>query len=239
MGGLRSIRTRLVQLERIMAKTREGNPSDLLSGGTRSVLHDAVSEELPAITLLQSLLSTTFHASDIHENLYDRVCELIVRCGATVVGTCDKYFKTVHKWLPVISKQRTYSSLAQLSQKPQAEFALVLLSIFVIIQNPPKDPIERQKQNSIYLVLKCLHSQVISLLPISLDILQSSLLIAVYEYGHSLRQASYFSMGVCMRAATALELPEKKNPCAKTNCEDWTRAEQEFSLWWCCIIVDK
>lgn len=235
--SIQGIRKRLAQLEHSISSAQRQQIPTQISGVPISATFDSGLEVVPDMSQWQTLLSESLDGSDIAENLYVRVCNIIQSSGTTIFNIWKSYFSHVQKWLPVLSKQRTHDSFMACSPQKRADVALLLLSMYLIISTPPQK--SKVAQGPMYLVAKSLYYRVLPLQPVTLEIVQSGLLIAAYEYAHGLSQTAYMSMGCIVRAASALGLPRKHDPAAAKDHATWLISEEEKSLWWGCIILDR
>ncbi|RFU33159.1 hypothetical protein B7463_g3170, partial [Scytalidium lignicola] len=233
------IRRRLARLERSLGASHRHNlPTPDYARATPHS-HDGATNRKRKVNAWQYLLATPLDLKSADQMLYGLMCDIINTSGTTVLNTCETYFRTVQKWLPVISKHRTYRRVTSSEQRPQADFALLVLCIHLVTLLPSEDLEDNQQQESEYMSAKCIQAQLLSFVPISVEIVQSCLLIAMYEYARGNFQSAYLSMGTCMRAASALGLPEKGIRNLTTEINNWTRAEEQYSLWWGCVILDR
>lgn len=73
---------------------------------------------------------------------------------------------------------------------------------------------------------------------LSITILQSMILLAVYELGHGIYPAAYFTIGSCARYAVALGLD---NDILAWNHSDsgWGAMEEKHRAWWAIVILER
>ncbi|KAH8817151.1 fungal-specific transcription factor domain-containing protein [Xylogone sp. PMI_703] len=234
-----TIRRRLARLERSFDASHRYNPLAVDYAKATPLLYGRTTSKLEEVNLWQSFLATPLDWKTADQTLYGLVSNLINASGSSVLSTCEAYFRTVQKWLPVISKHRVYHMVTSPQQKPQADFALLILSIHLMTLLPSDDSEQKRTQESAYLATKCIQAQLLSFIPISLEVVQSCLLIAIYEYARGNFQSAYLSMGTCMRAVSTLGLPEKGQQCSTTDRNSWSKAEENHSLWWGCVMLDR
>ncbi|KAL3957230.1 hypothetical protein ACCO45_007808 [Purpureocillium lilacinum] len=115
------------------------------------------------------------------------------------------YFTTVHPWLPVISEDAYCSQLsASRTQPMQADFGLLTLSMYLVCALPVDGQVPAQTR-SLYALLRSFVGMLEGLdAGNSFEMLQSRLLLSVFEMGHGLFPAAYISAGASIRAAVCL-----------------------------------
>jgi hypothetical protein len=149
---------------------------------------------------------------------------------------CERYFGTIHRWLPILSKQRIYQNLLISSSQPRADRALLYLCMELVTQSPLS--FATTPRSDLYLAARKLHGSVEIRGILTLEVLQAAMLIAVYELGHAVYPSAYLSIGVCARYATALGVNEKTKdrvtwPLTMREVEEGRRA------WWAILILDR
>ncbi|GJN75593.1 fungal zn(2)-Cys(6) binuclear cluster domain-containing protein [Purpureocillium lilacinum] len=122
-----------------------------------------------------------------------------------VHAAAQAYFTTVHPWLPVISEDAYYSQLsASRTQPMQADFGLLTLSMYLVCALPVDGQVPAQTR-SLYALLRSFVGMLEGLdAGNSFEMLQSRLLLSVFEMGHGLFPAAYISAGASIRAAVCL-----------------------------------
>ncbi|GJC83802.1 depudecin biosynthesis cluster-specific transcription activator DEP6 [Colletotrichum liriopes] len=117
--------------------------------------------------------------------------------GNIVMDVSAQYFDTVHSWIPFISKKRMEMGISV--QSGGAELALILLAMKLVISRP-----EDVANESVYSLAKGFLNSLETSGLVSLMCLQASILIALYEYGHSIYPAAWMTVGNCARYAELL-----------------------------------
>ncbi|RFU25158.1 hypothetical protein B7463_g11180, partial [Scytalidium lignicola] len=107
------------------------------------------------------------------------------------------YFITIHTWMPFISKLRI-QQIIDLREQP-ADFMLLLLCMRVIVADPAVEKVTMK--NSLYRLAKRFYSALEDVETVTLRMLQSLILLALYEIGHGILPAAYFTVGNAARMA--------------------------------------
>jgi hypothetical protein len=68
----------------------------------------------------------------------------------------------------------------------------------------------------------------------STHILQSGILIALYEFGHGIYPAAYLSIGACARWGMMYEFDEMEG-----RGQGWMDTEERKRAWWAVLILDR
>jgi hypothetical protein len=176
-----------------------------------------------------------------HNALRQPTVEVAVRGqAAQYLGTLKQvqelaaaYFDNIYHRLPIISKRRFYQRLPTLAADAKADFTALCMTIKMVEQRP--DQHGESMQSSLYVTLKGIMSLFEATGYLSLEIVQSRLLLAFYEMGHALHPASSMSVAACARAVRALELHPKQKAGAVDNFE----AEEQKRVWWATFNLDR
>jgi hypothetical protein len=162
--------------------------------------------------------------------------KLIQANGDTILDIWTRYFQTVHPWLPIISMRRFLQRLMS-QQPPQADFSLLLLSMYLLIEIPKDLEKSTSTTESAYKTTKLRYNEVQLLLPASMEIVQTGLLITFYEHAHGHHSDAYISIGTCVRMARTLGLNNTSTP--PNEAEALVKYKEGKIIWWGCIILDK
>ncbi|KAI8964609.1 hypothetical protein F5Y11DRAFT_355485 [Daldinia sp. FL1419] len=149
---------------------------------------------------------------------------------------CERYFSTVHRWLPILSRKRTRRYIAGNESKPNSQ--LILLGMELVSEPLPGQVSARA--NLLYReVLETLLKVESSYLP-SLQLLQSVLLISVYEFGHGIYPAAYLRVGHAARLCAMMGFHDRKNSSQMfKDAITWTSREEERRAWWAVFCLDR
>jgi hypothetical protein len=155
---------------------------------------------------------------------------------ASVRAIATEYFKTVHSWMPMVSKQNFYRHLLNPLSQPRTDVALLLLCmrlVLTVVQDkiPPST-------TSIYLAAKQFSFEIEATATPSLQALQARILISLYELGHAIYPAAYMSIGACARYGISLGIDGRDTPQTNTS-GDWTDMEERKRAWWAVLILDR
>jgi hypothetical protein len=179
--------------------------------------------------------STFIHhsISELHVATINYVLNFLSSTGGSIEKMLAEYLRTIGSWLPMISRKKLYHSLSHIWSTPRTDFALLLLSIYLVLQ-PPFHPCETSATRSpIYYKTKQLFELLQSAEILSIEIVQSALLITVYEYGHGYFQSAFLSVGVCARMVQALGWHRKRESCDKSVLEE------ERRVWWAIRVFER
>jgi Fungal specific transcription factor domain len=155
-----------------------------------------------------------------------------------ITGIVELYFSTIHKWLPVVSRKRLILTLESPAAEQGAELALLLLCMRLITQIPPHD--SRSAQNTLYLTAKAFFTVVESSASMTVQLIQSALLLGAYEVGHGIYPAAFLSVGHCARLIYAVGLHNRKGaPQMIKRPGSWAEQEEFRRVWWGTLLLDR
>jgi hypothetical protein len=117
------------------------------------------------------------------------------------------YFRTIDTWFPIISETTLYSQLPRTWDEAPIDFTLLSLTIVLLSTIPehrPKNGGTPFDLMSLYLSSKSWNSVIEGIGINSLEVVQSRLLITLFEVAHGFYPAAYISIGAVVRAVEAL-----------------------------------
>lgn len=141
----------------------------------------------------------------------------------------------------MISKRRLYSELTSSNADSRSGNVLFLLCMKLCTSRPFESADDLSyADNELYNVAKqsCFFAE--SGGYVSLRLVQSLVLLAVYELGHAIYPAAYLTVGRAARLATVIGLHNMKQ--AKqlfVTADMWTVREEQQRTWWAIFILDK
>jgi hypothetical protein len=158
--------------------------------------------------------------------------------AADIQDLCGNFFLTIHTWLPFVSKKRLYQNLTNPKAQPGADLALLFSCMKLVTQFPPND--DESVQSPFYWMVKQFYSMVESSGLFSIQLIQASVLISVYEIGHGIYPAAYLTTGHSARLGTAMGLHDRKHsPQMLRRPGTWTEQEELRRVWWSILILDR
>jgi hypothetical protein len=150
----------------------------------------------------------------------------------------NTYFNTIHTWLPMIDPDVVLQQ-RQLDRdlKPRrACDSLLLLAMYLAVSSEITEV--ASSQTTAYLTCKQQFTTLLAMDEehVTLQLIQSGLLVTVYEYGRGLLGKAYATLGVCSRLATLLELHKDD----AHHMEDDSNELQDVGLrtWRALMILD-
>ncbi|KAL7780725.1 hypothetical protein V8C43DRAFT_299950 [Trichoderma afarasin] len=186
----------------------------------------------PVAVLLDPLLST--HC----ELTIPRPCITLSPAVHHVLGDhihrralADEYFRTVHRWMPIISRTRLYGSLMDPSHHTDPDVAIVLLGIKLITSRPNNYSLSSE----LYTLMKetLLHAEMMGY--VSIHTIQSAILTAVYEIGHAIYPAALTTISSCARHAVSLGITQ----AYPVQGSRWIEQEERNRIWWAILMLDR
>lgn len=230
------LRHKVQELEARLESKQAGNGPGVLSSNLRP--NQLALNAFPAVFFLdseiyqESRFDISRPALSVPREVFGLVKEDEIR------GTVELYFSTIHKWLPVVSRKRLFSTLSSPDACQGAELALLLLCMKLITQVPPDD--SRSARNTLYLTTKTFFHVVESSASMTVRLVQSALLLCAYEIGHGIYPAAFLGAGHCARLVYALGLHDRKGaPQMIKRPGSWAEQEEMRRVWWGTLLVDR
>ncbi|GAM40130.1 fungal specific transcription factor [Talaromyces pinophilus] len=153
----------------------------------------------------------------------------------TVLETSTLYFSTIHCWMPIISKKRLELGISLQNSGP--DLALLFLTMRLNISTLPTENIGG---NSLYSTAKSFLATLEAGGVVTLVYLQAMVLVATYEYSHSIYPAAWMTVGACARLAELLGLSSGTDSMKiMSRVTTWTEVEERRRVWWAIFILDR
>lgn len=148
------------------------------------------------------------------------------------------YFRTIHTWFPIISEPsyniRLSNTYVQAASAP-SDLSLLTLCIALVCKGPIGGELPLSTR-SIYTSLKSFVALLEAMGTNSLEMLQSRLLLTVFEIGHAIYPSAYISTAANMRAAVSLGI---NATCKNLRFRDPRKVEEARQTWRGIVITDR
>ncbi|KAF4952733.1 hypothetical protein FGADI_6485 [Fusarium gaditjirri] len=162
----------------------------------------------------------------------------------TTAGTFDSlidhYKITIHHWLPMLSIKRLKQDAKALGDSTRGVVdVLAFLALEALVIQSDEHTILPQSNPS---YLKAKHGSFIAETggTVNIRLIQTLVLIVLYEYGHRIYPAAYLTIGQAVRLATVIGLHSQKDAQQLfVEPETWTLCEEQRRTWWAIIMLDR
>jgi hypothetical protein len=145
-----------------------------------------------------------YEALMIHTLHHQEVLELLLSDGPdTVQVVAGEYFEKIHPWFPIISKKRMKLGIPLWDGGPDLAMLFLAMKLIVSVSEEGVS----WADNPVYAASKRCLALLESAGTVSVLYLQALLLVALYEYSHSIYPAAWITVGACARYADILSLP--------------------------------
>ncbi|TAQ87791.1 hypothetical protein B7494_g3891 [Chlorociboria aeruginascens] len=164
---------------------------------------------------------------------------IIQRLGPSIPEDfLSAYRRAIEPWFPIIPISGLRSQLPSRGDQASLEIALLCLSIKLLLTNPPSsggDDSDPSEFKSLYLYTKSSVASTEGLGINSVLIVQSRILVTLFEVAHGFYPAAYISIGATVQAANALDIHPGADIPPSHFLKDETK--QETLLTWCGILI--
>lgn len=153
----------------------------------------------------------------------------------------ENYFDSIHTFLPIVSRERMDKrTLEAQSLEANSGFMTLILSILLLMEQPADGFVTSRTFSfpELYRVCKYHYSLFSSLNEPCVELIQSGLLIALYEHGHCLAHQAYLTIGTCARMASAIGLPAPTSAISQST-EMTTCTEEGINILLGIYTLDK
>ncbi|KAK3393696.1 hypothetical protein B0H63DRAFT_516866 [Podospora didyma] len=187
-------------------------------------------------TLNSSLFASMDSAEDIHSFAYRCLSDILGnRQGVEYVASL--YFGGVNTWFTIIERTTFDRQLEDMWANPSAEICALVLCMRLVTRAPNANPVSGMG-DSFYLSVKTMLNLVQSKVALSIPLLQAELLVAMYEFAHSMPQQAYMTVGRCFQMSRAFNWHYK--PFWSQERQSMVPADLKLCsiLWWAIVYVD-
>jgi hypothetical protein len=148
----------------------------------------------------------------------------------------SNFFEGVNSYFPIISRTRFYSYALNPLVKPCADAALLLLSMTLATLHHSGDM--QMSNTPEYLAAKRFQTSVGTSAICNIQFLQASILMCLYEFGHAIYPAAYYSIASAARYGIAFGMDNIESDSGVSG-DNWLEAEERRRAWWTILILDR
>ena len=236
-----SLAERLEHLERLLhVQDDGGGPAPGAFPGSQSSLRPILNDDFPTSYFLDpdhfvplGLGSLSSPAQPFMQHAWRLVQE-------DWQETCETYLATIQSWLPMLSRKRLHGSWATLAFNQNADDSLLILCMKLCTQSTKGISGGKQLETDVYSTAKqcCFYAESGGF--VSLQLVQSLVLLAVYELGHAIYPAAYLTIGRASRLASVIGLHSRKHTRQLfVDPDTWTLREEQRRTWWAVFVLDR
>jgi hypothetical protein len=156
-----------------------------------------------------------------------------------VEDALSDYDRAIGPWFPIVSISKLRSQLPPTWDEAPLDVVILCLAISLLTTTPPFSPGDDNDPSgfkSLYLYTKSSITSTEGLGVNSFLIVQSRILVTLFEVAHGFYPAAYISIGATVRAADALEIHPGANSSTSYSLDDEAK-RQETIVTWCGILV--
>lgn len=148
------------------------------------------------------------------------------------------YFERVHSFFPFISNKNFYGHFPPAYAPPNPISTILIACMKLVSWSPKDDPTKDPKSPSYFAIKRTLVETDIAGVW-SLQLLQATILLSLYEMGHAIYPAAYISVGACIRYALALGINESLTVNFNSPGVMPLEQEEKRRAWWAVLILDR
>ncbi|KAL6872834.1 N-terminal binuclear Zn cluster-containing protein [Trichoderma novae-zelandiae] len=151
---------------------------------------------------------------------------------ASIKAVSDTFFASVHEWMPIVSRIQFRANLVSWLTHKRAQLFFLILAMKLSCErvSDPRTPLYQVTKR---LQLRLEHSGALSL-----QVVQASVLVALYELGHGVYPSAFLSVAGCARYATAIGI-DKSILSRDLNGISWNELEETRRVWWSILVLDR
>jgi hypothetical protein len=151
----------------------------------------------------------------------------------------EDYFVSTYRWLPMISQKLFRNGRKRRAGSSDGCTSLLLLAMKLCTSPIAPDP-TKAHDSQLYKLTSSLCRAVETSGAISLRLIQSVVLLAVFEISHGLYPAAYLTVGRVARLATVAGLHNRKSAQQLFKPADtWSSWEEHRRTWWAIFVLDR
>lgn len=151
---------------------------------------------------------------------------------ANIKAISDKFFNSVHEWMPIVSKIQFLANLVSSLTHKRAELFFLILAMKLVCEPGSSS------RTPLYQVTKRLQHQIGNSGVLSLQVVQASVLIIIYELGNGIYPSAFLSIASAARYASAVDL-DKSILHREISGISWPELEERRRTWWSLLVLDR
>ncbi|KAL6904072.1 hypothetical protein GGI43DRAFT_310128 [Trichoderma evansii] len=151
---------------------------------------------------------------------------------ANIKAISDKFFDSVHEWMPIISKIQFLANLVSSLTHKRAELFFLILSMKLVCEQGSSS------RTPLYQVTKQLQHKIENSGVLSLRVVQASVLIIIYELGNGIYPSAFLSIASSARYACAVDV-DKSIQHREISGISWPELEERRRAWWSLLVLDR
>jgi hypothetical protein len=176
-------------------------------------------------------------AKDVHSLAFGTLLDILVN-RPRVREAVSLYFAGINTtWFTIVERTGFEHELDATWDDLSAEMSVLTLCM-ALVARPPNQKPTKGMGDAVYHSTKAILSLVQSKVPMSVQLLQTELLVAMYELAQSMPQQAYLSIGRCLQMTKAFGW---HNPTfwSVDNQAAMPRELKLYSiLWWTIVYID-
>lgn len=230
------LQRRLDVLENMLMPSERG---EYPIGGHAILLNKQTLHDPHAGHPLLSKVATRHLPDDINRFAKEFVSQAIDEYGLPSEPAIKAFFDEVQQWLPIVDEESFKRSLQDAGTIQHADRSLLFLAIYLLGQPPRTDRVT--EQSILHRNTRGLFQYLSKRLLPSVELIQSALLLATYEYTRGLVQTAYTTISTAATLAHAIGLPS----AARRHYAQYDRPtgssinSSHGNLWWAIVILDR
>jgi hypothetical protein len=161
--------------------------------------------------------------------------------GTSVRAVGEKYLDLIHDHLPAMSRERLEWRIQESERLERNGPFLIFITSILLLTEAAADSFVTSSTSSppeLYRVCKYTHSLFVSLKEPCIELIQSGVLIALYEYAQCMEDQAYLTIGTCARMANAIGLYSAASDISRTS-EMTNDLEEKMNILLGIYIVDR
>ena len=144
-----------------------------------------------------------------------------------ILSLCDTYLRNTHSWMPMLSQKRILQRVNDFNSDADIGLSLLLVCM-MLASEVPQNRDQAAKVSPLYCMAKEFYSRVERSCLISVQLLQSAILIAAYEMGYGIYPAASLSVGNAARLGIMMGLHDRRNATQLfKEADTWSQSEEE------------
>jgi hypothetical protein len=160
--------------------------------------------------------------------------------GVDRTEVCLKYFSSVHPWFSFLSRKRLNNGDKGSSTDLDGCEPLLILCFGLLTEELVNSSGEGSQANPLYSSIRATLSAAVDGGCVSLRLVQSLVLLSLYELGHAIYPTAHLTLAQAARMGTLMGLQSQtKASRLFAPANSWTLREEQRRTWWAILILDR
>jgi hypothetical protein len=191
----------------------------------------------PALQPGADWLSSRVASLNTDEILTQQIHIVFASIEHELENICSGFLATINIWVPVVIESQLIEQIADIGSTKRSDVCALILSIYLVTRTPGSH--NEDTPDPLYRILKSFHSKLQSSDKTTIQVIQTSILISIYEHGQALDEECYLTLGSCSRMGHVMGIHKTLTQDPPNDTAERVNFETNKHVWWCIVMMER